>query len=161
MPGRVAAEELVCADSPLPTNTAMTSIRQAIMALLNLMRARVIDGCMCFYLSVGAVCAGMCLQASANYSRVPAIERRALQSEAMGLCLGASCKLNFWSERVRKKRATIRAPMTALKLFVPFDRAQGRFVPHSSDLTSRSTQCHHFSSNREQCRLAAEQIIDR
>jgi hypothetical protein len=31
-----------------------------------------------------------------------AIERRALQSEAMGLCLGAACELSFWSERLRK-----------------------------------------------------------
>jgi hypothetical protein len=31
-----------------------------------------------------------------------AIERRALQSEAMGLCLGAACKPSFWSERLRE-----------------------------------------------------------
>jgi hypothetical protein len=31
-----------------------------------------------------------------------AIERRALQSEAMSLSLGAACKLSFWSERLRK-----------------------------------------------------------
>ena len=31
------------------------------------------------------------------------IERRALQSEAMGLCLGAVCELRFWSERLRKR----------------------------------------------------------
>ena len=31
-----------------------------------------------------------------------AIERRALQSEAMGLYLEAACKLSFWSERLRK-----------------------------------------------------------
>jgi hypothetical protein len=82
---------------------------------------------------------------SPNYSCVRAIERRALQSEAMGLCLGAACKLSFWSERLRKTRATIRAPKTALKLFVS--------VPRSSDLTSRSTQCHRFSSNCELCGL--------
>jgi hypothetical protein len=40
---------------------------------------------------------------SLDYSRLTAIERRALQSEAMGLCLGAACKLSFWSERLRKK----------------------------------------------------------
>ncbi len=31
-----------------------------------------------------------------------AIGRRAFQSEAMSLCLGAPCKLTFWSERLRK-----------------------------------------------------------
>jgi len=50
----------------------------------------------------------------------------------MGLCLGAACKLRFWSERLRQKRAPSRAPKSALKLFVS--------VPHSSKLTSRSTQ---------------------
>jgi hypothetical protein len=39
---------------------------------------------------------------SPNYSCVRAIEGRALQSEAMGLCLGAACKLSFWNERLRK-----------------------------------------------------------
>ena len=39
---------------------------------------------------------------SPNYSCVRAIERRALQSEAMGLRLGAACKLSFWSEHMRK-----------------------------------------------------------
>jgi hypothetical protein len=34
-----------------------------------------------------------------------AIERRALQSEAMGRCFGAACKMNFWSERLREKSA--------------------------------------------------------
>jgi hypothetical protein len=34
------------------------------------------------------------------------IERRALQSEAMSLYLGAACKLNFWSDRLRKKAST-------------------------------------------------------
>ena len=32
-----------------------------------------------------------------------AIERRALQSEAMGLCLGVAGKLSLWSERLGKK----------------------------------------------------------
>jgi hypothetical protein len=30
------------------------------------------------------------------------IERQALQSEAMGPCVGAARKLSFWSERLRK-----------------------------------------------------------
>jgi hypothetical protein len=45
------------------------------------------------------------------------IERRALQREAMGLCLGAACKLSFWSERLDKMRAPSQAPKKALKLF--------------------------------------------
>jgi hypothetical protein len=33
-------------------------------------------------------------RASRDYARMKAIERRALQSESMGLCLGAACKLS-------------------------------------------------------------------
>ncbi len=70
-----------------------------------------------------------------------ATETRALQSEAIDLCLGAACELILWSERLSKIQATNRAPKTALKLFVS--------VPRSSRLTSRSTQYQRFLSNRE------------
>jgi hypothetical protein len=46
-----------------------------------------------------------------------AIERRAFQSEAMGLCLGAACKLSF-VERTREKKASAQPSINkALKLF--------------------------------------------
>jgi hypothetical protein len=91
-------------------------------------------------LTPGAGCFGASHRVtSANYSRMRAIERRALQSEAMGLCLGAACKLSFWRERLRKRgERRYRAPETVLKLFVS--------LPRSSDLASRSTQRHRFSN---------------
>jgi hypothetical protein len=59
--------------------------------------------------------------ASANldYSRAKRSRGRALQSEAMSLCLGAACKLNVWSERLRKRQTPRRAPNKALNLFAP------------------------------------------
>ena len=36
----------------------------------------------------------------------------------MGLCLGAACKLSFWSERLGKMRAPSQPPEKALKLLV-------------------------------------------
>jgi hypothetical protein len=59
----------------------------------------------------------------------------------MGLCYGAACKLSLWSERLRRMRASSRAPKTPLKLFV--------CVPRSSDLTPRSPQYNRGTSNRE------------
>ena len=88
-----------------------------------------------------------------DYSRMVTIERRALRSEAMGLYLGAACKLSLWSERLRKKRATIRAQKTALKLFVS--------EPRSSRLTSRSTLCRRFSSNLKYRVLGAIRFADK
>jgi hypothetical protein len=41
-----------------------------------------------------------------NCSRLRASERRALQSEAMSLCLGAARKLGCWGERLRKNAST-------------------------------------------------------
>ena len=35
-----------------------------------------------------------------NYSCARAIERRALQSEAMILWFGVACKMRFWSDRL-------------------------------------------------------------
>jgi hypothetical protein len=78
---------------------------------------------------------------SSHCSRVTAIERRALQSEAMGLFLGPACKPTFWSERLKQRRAPGRVPEKALKLFVS--------VPRSSSLASRSKQCHRLSSDGE------------
>ena len=52
-----------------------------------------------------------------NYDIV-SIERRALQSEAMGLCFGAACKLSLWNERLGKMPASSQAPEKALKLLV-------------------------------------------
>jgi hypothetical protein len=40
---------------------------------------------------------------SAAYSRATVIKGRALQSDAMGLYLGAARKLSLWSERLAKK----------------------------------------------------------
>jgi hypothetical protein len=37
---------------------------------------------------------------SPDYSRLVAIEARALRSEAMGLCLGAARKLDVWSDHL-------------------------------------------------------------
>jgi hypothetical protein len=76
---------------------------------------------------------------SLDYSRMQAIERRALQSEAMILYLGAVCKLSLCSERLRERQTPSRN--TALNLFAS--------VPRSSRPASRSTQCHRFSSKRE------------
>jgi len=36
----------------------------------------------------------------------------------MGLCIGAVCKLSFWSERLGKMQASSHAPEKALKLLV-------------------------------------------
>jgi len=36
-----------------------------------------------------------------------AIERRALQSEAIGLCHGAACKLSLWSARLRENASAV------------------------------------------------------
>ena len=46
------------------------------------------------------------------------IETQALQSEAMSLCLGAACKLSFWSDCLGGMRPQSQAPKMALKLFV-------------------------------------------
>ena len=45
------------------------------------------------------------------------IETRALQSDAMRLCLGTAYKLSFWSEHLIKRRAPSQAPKKTLKLF--------------------------------------------
>src|SRR5207249_11148683 len=88
-------------------------------------------------------------ETSPDYALVTAIEGRASRAKAMSLCLGAACKLSYWSECLGKMRAPSQAPKTALKLFVPFDPAQGRPVPSLLQLIPRSTQCRSFSSDHE------------
>ena len=82
-----------------------------------------------------------------HYSRVGA-RGEPSRAKTMGLCVGVACKLSFWSECLSKTQATIRAPKTALNLFVS--------VPRSSDLTSRSTQCHYLSLQAAQKGLRGE-----
>jgi hypothetical protein len=68
-----------------------------------------------------------------------AVERRALQSEAMSLWLGAVCRRRFSSERLRQTQAPTRAPETALNLFAwclalpgsPLDRHSVMLFPVS------------------------------
>jgi hypothetical protein len=67
-----------------------------------------------------------------------AIERRALQSEAVGLCLGAACKLSFWSERLRKNAsaepstkdgiATVRLCASLLRARLSIDTVSSFFL---------------------------------
>jgi hypothetical protein len=59
------------------------------------------------------------------YSRLKAIARRPLQSEAMGLCHEAACKPSLWSERLRKGQPTSQAPKMVLKLRVLCPAAPG------------------------------------
>ena len=84
---------------------------------------------------------------SANFSRLGASERRALQSEAMGLGLVAARRIGYWCERLRKKASIQPSTKDALKLFAP--------VPRSSELPSRLTQCHQVSSDCEKTELVA------
>ena len=43
---------------------------------------------------------------SPHYSLIDALKGRALQSTAMGLCLGVAGKLSFWSARPRENAST-------------------------------------------------------
>ncbi len=70
---------------------------------------------------------------------VKVIERRVLQSEAMGLSLGAARKLDRWSERLKKKATGEPSTKQAIETV--------RSVARSSDLASRSTECNSFPSD--------------
>jgi hypothetical protein len=84
-------------------------------------------------------------RAKSNFSRVRVIEKRALQSEAMDLCLGAARKPICWSERLWKNAGGEPRPKMVYRLFVS--------VSGFSELASRSTQCQRFPSDREKTGL--------